>query len=67
MKNNIYPHDLKESNIMINLNNLDIKLIDLDGDETRYEDIEYVLQYPYIKNNCIIRYNEMRKRLLKQI
>lgn len=67
MKNNIYPHDLKESNIMINLNNLDIKLIDLDGDETRYEDIEYVLQYPYIKNECIIRYTEMKKRLLKQI
>lgn len=67
MKNNIYPHDLKESNIMINLNNLDIKIIDLDGDETRYEDIEYVLQYPYIKNECIIRYNQMCKRLLKQI
>lgn len=67
MKNNIYPQDLKESNIMISLKDLDIKIIDLDDDETRYEDIDYILQYPHIKNNCINRYNEMKKRLLRQI
>lgn len=40
----IYPLDLKESNILVNVKTLDVQFIDLDGEETRYEVDEYVKQ-----------------------
>ena len=64
MKNGIYPEDLKEDNILVRLNDLDIKFIDLDDLETRYEDTDYILNHPYIKNNCLEAYKQMRKRIL---
>lgn len=65
INNNIFPTDIKENNILINPNNLDVKLIDLDGKETRIESKTYIKNYPHIKNNCINRFNEMSIRLSK--
>lgn len=63
--NDIYPTDIKENNILVNPINLDVKLIDLDGRETRIETKEYIINYPYIKRNCINNFNEMISRLEK--
>ena len=63
--NNIFPADIKENNILINPNNLDIKLIDLDGYETRVETKPYIQKYPHIKNYCIKKFEEMSIRLSK--
>lgn len=63
--NNIFPTDIKENNILINPNNLDVKLIDLDGKETRIETKTYIKNYPHIRNNCINGFNEMSIRLSK--
>lgn len=65
MENNIYPRDIKESNILIRKRDLDVKLIDLDDEETRYEEKEYVDAYPHIKKECIDKYKVMSKRLMR--
>ena len=63
--NNIFPTDIKENNILINPDNLDIKLIDLDGHETRIETENYIKKYPHIKNYCINKFEQMSIRILK--
>lgn len=63
--NNIYPTDIKENNILINPVNLDIKVIDLDGTETRVETKDHIINYPYIKKNCINDLEKMFSRLNK--
>ena len=65
LDNNIYPADIKENNILINPNNLDIKLIDLDGHETRIETKTYIEKYPHIKRYCINKFEHMSVRLYK--
>lgn len=66
MQSGIYPRDLKEDNILIRPENLDIVFIDLDDSETRFEQMDYILAYPHIKNGCIKRYKEMKKRVCKR-
>ena len=66
LDNNVFPTDIKENNILINPNNLEIKLIDLDGYETRVESKIYIEKYPHIKNYCIQKYNKMCIRLSKK-
>jgi hypothetical protein len=61
----VYPIDLKEDNILIKKDNLDIVIVDLDGSETRFEDKEYIKEIPHIKQNVKNRYYEMVKRLNK--
>lgn len=53
----IYPLDLKESNILVNVKTLDVQFIDLDGEETRYEVDEYV------KKEAIKSFEIMEQRL----
>jgi hypothetical protein len=65
LENNIFPADIKENNILINPNNLDIKLIDLDGHETRVETKTYIQKYPHIKSYCIKKFEQMSIRLSK--
>lgn len=65
-ENNIYPTDIKEDNILINPDNLDIKLIDLDGIETQIKNNEYIKKCPHIKNYCMEKYYKMSIRLLKK-
>ena len=60
--NNIYPSDIHERNIIIN-NNLDVKLIDLDGYEVRVEDKKYIERYPYIIKSCDNKIIDMEYRL----
>lgn len=59
----IFPLDLKESNIMVNFKNLDVQFIDLDGDETRYEDDNYIAEFENIKKNALKSFELMEKRL----
>ncbi len=66
MKSGIYPRDLKENNILIRPEDLDVVFIDLDDSETRFEQKEYILAYPHIKNGCIKRYKEMEKRVFER-
>jgi serine/threonine protein kinase len=61
----VYPIDLKEDNILIKEDNLDIVIVDLDGSETRFEDKEYIKEIPHIKQNVKNRYDAMVKRLNK--
>ncbi len=64
MSNNIYPADIKENNILIRKEDLDIKFIDLDDQETRYEEREYIERFPHIEKQCEDQYNSMCKRLM---
>ena len=61
----LYPMDLKEDHILVRPKDFDIKIVDLDDSETRFEDEAYVLAHPYIKNECIESYKKIKKRLLK--
>ena len=59
----IYPLDLKESNILVNVENLDVQFIDLDGGETRYEDEEYIKRFDYIEKEAVKAFEIMEQRL----
>ena len=63
----VCPTDLKEDNIMVRKSDLDVKIIDLDGKETRYENTEYLKKFPHIKTNVIKSFMDMKKRLEKSI
>lgn len=63
MNNGIYPLDIKENNILIKDDSFNIVFIDLDDELTRWESKAYVLNHPHIKDNCIIKNDEMIKRL----
>lgn len=63
MSNNIYPGDIKENNILLRKEDLDVKFVDLDDQETRYEEREYIERFPHIESCCIDKYNTMCKRL----
>jgi len=65
MENNIYLEDIKENNIMVNKNTLDVKLIDLDGEQVRIEEKSYVETHPFIKKECTDKCDKMIKRLNK--
>ena len=65
LENNIVPKDIKEDNILINPTNLDIKIIDLDGNETVYGPENYVKEYPYTRSSVMRKYEEMRNRVFK--
>lgn len=62
----IYPLDLKEDNILVNIDNLDVQFIDLDGGETRYEDSEYIDKFHHIKDNAIMAFDLMEQRLQRK-
>lgn len=62
-RNGIIPRDIKEDNIMVRKEDLDIKLIDLDDSETRYENEEYLEEFPHIKKDAIKAFENMKKRL----
>ena len=66
MSSNIYPRDIKENNILVRKQDLDIKFIDLDDQETRYEEKEYVERFPHIEKQCEEQYVRMYKRLMIQ-
>lgn len=65
MQNGLFLLDLREDNILVRQRDLDIKFIDLDDSETRFEKEDYVLNHSYIKNDCLEQYKQMRKRILK--
>ena len=65
-KMEIVPQDIKEDNIMVNLKNLDVKIIDLDGVETTFGSPNYIKKHPIYKKYVMNRYIEMQKRLMKQ-
>lgn len=65
MENNIYLGDIKENNIMVNKETLEVKLIDLDGEQVRIEEKSYVETHPFIKKECTDKCDKMIKRLNK--
>lgn len=65
-KNGIIPRDIKEDNILVRKNDLDVKLIDLDDNETRYEDQDYLQEYSYIRKDAAEAFEKMKKRLLNK-
>ena len=65
-KMEIVPQDIKEDNIMVNLKNLDVKIIDLDGVETTFGSPNYIKKHPIFKKCVMNRYIEMQKRFMKQ-
>lgn len=70
INNNIFPIDLSSSNILINLETLDVVLIDLDDIWTRYESDEYFEEKPLIKEgllkNCNDRLNKTKELFNKK-
>lgn len=66
-KHGIIPRDIKEDSIMVRRCDLDVKLIDLDDTETRYEDEDYLKQFPHIKQGTVKAFNDMKKRLESRI
>ena len=60
-KNGIIPRDIKEDNILVRKNDLDVKLIDLDDIETRYEDQDYLQEYSYIRKDAAEAFEKMNK------
>lgn len=64
-KYGIIPRDIKEDNIMVRKNDLDVKLIDLDDIETRYEDEEYLKENSHIKKDAVEAFEKMKQRLEK--
>lgn len=63
MIHDIVPNDINETNILINIETNDVKLIDLDGRETTYGPKNYIKNYPY-NIKCIKRkFNEITSRL----
>jgi len=64
-KNGVVPVDIKEDNVMVRKKDLDIKLIDLDDNETRYEDKKYLYEHSYIKKDVINSFEKMKDRLEK--
>lgn len=65
-KNGIIPRDIKEDNILVRKNDLDVKLIDLDDIETRYENQDYLQEYSYIRKDAAEAFEKMKKRLLNK-
>ena len=61
----IYPLDLKEENILINKDSLDVQFIDLDGDETKYDGVfrNYVNMFETLKDEVIKGFELMEERL----
>lgn len=59
----VYPLDLKESNVLVKPETLDVQFIDLDGLETRYEDEDYIERFSYIKEDVIKSFEIMEQRL----
>lgn len=62
-KNGVCPRDVKEDNIMVRINDLDIKLIDLDDRETRFDTYEYFEKKPHIKHGLVESYKKMLYRI----
>lgn len=62
-RHGIIPRDIKEDNILVRKSDLDVKIIDLDDVETRYEDEEYLNEFPYIKAEANREFSSMKNRL----
>ena len=60
----IYPLDIKEDNVLMS-DDMNIKIIDLDGYDVRVEDEEYIEKHPHIKKESENRLIEMEYRLLR--
>ena len=65
-ENGIFPKDIKENNIMVRKKDLDVKLIDLDDEETRYEEKDFLNKNPKIKSDIVKSFEGMRKRLYEK-
>lgn len=65
-KSGVIPRDIKEDNILVRKNDLDVKIIDLDDSETRYEEHDYLRKYPHIRKDAVEAFEKMKTRLLKQ-
>lgn len=61
----IYPLDISEKNILLN-DNKEVKIIDLDGDDVRLEEKEFILSHPNIQFEGETRLIEMEYRLLRK-
>jgi hypothetical protein len=59
----VYPTDLREDNILVRMSDLDVVIIDLDGKETRYEDDDYIFDYPDIKKEVANMQEKLVRRL----
>lgn len=66
LSQDIVPRDIKEDNILVNLQNRQIVLIDLDGSETIYGPKNYVSEFPYNKRYVFKRFEEMKNRLKRR-
>lgn len=66
ISSNIYPQDVKENNILLRKRDLDVKFIDLDDDETRYEQKEYIEKFPHVLRTPLTQFDDMCKRLTRR-
>ena len=63
MEHGIVPRDIKEDNILVNLETNDVKLIDLDDIHTIYGPLDYVEKYPHHGLSVRCGFADMTKRL----
>ena len=62
-KHGIIPLDIKDDNILVREIDLDVKLIDLDGVETRFKTEEYIKNNPDLKSVVVNGYKRMENSL----
>lgn len=66
IQHGILPSDIKEDNILVRLDDLDIVFIDLDDVETRFEEMDYISSHPHITEICLDRYADMEQRVCRR-
>lgn len=67
IKNNLYLTDLKEDNVLVNPQTLEIAFIDLDDLYTRYEEKEYIIEHNLkLGENTNEQYTNMVRRLINK-
>lgn len=63
MEHGIVSRDIKEDNILVNLETNDVKLIDLDDIHTIYGPLDYVKKYPHHELSVRCGFDDMTKRV----
>ena len=66
MQHGILPRDIKENNILVRPDDLDIVFIDLDDIETRFEEMDYISSNPHLTEICLNKYADMEHRVCRK-
>lgn len=66
IQHGILPRDIKENNILVRPDDLDIVFIDLDDIETRFEEMDYISSHPHLTEICLNKYADMEHRVCRK-